>query len=84
MHAEHAAIPLSTFNFPPRSTQNLAYDHLSGAVVELDLLSVFAAGKGVKNKNYYERSRYMYENKESPGNVPANKRTFAASRGVLG
>ncbi len=50
MHAAHAAIPLGTFNFPPRSTQFLAYDPFSGAVVELDRLSVFAAGKGAKIK----------------------------------
>ena len=50
MHAEHAAIPLLTFNFPPRSRQNLAYDPLSGAVVGLDRLSVFAAGRGAKIK----------------------------------
>lgn len=73
MHAEHAAIPLRTFNFPPRSTQNLAYDPFSRAVVELDRLSVFAAGKGAKNKNYYERSRYISENKENMDNMPLKK-----------
>ena len=73
MPAAHSATPLPTFDIWPRNTQILAYDRLSGAAVELDRLSAFAAGMGTRNKNYYERSRYIYENKENMDGRPEKK-----------
>ena len=45
---------------------------------KVDFLSISEPKRGARNKNYYDRSRYVYENKGSLDKVSTKKQTFTA------
>ena len=66
-------VPIPTPILAPPPGLTLAYDSMTADRGGCGYSVGFRGPGRGKNKNYCERSRYMYENKENMDNMPAEK-----------